>query len=85
MRLGLHQFLILDGVYQALGGPDEDREGGFGHGGWQTPYRAPAAELHPKRLCRVPGTGLAGPPTQLGAHSGRPGSSLNPYLTREWS
>ncbi|TBN57617.1 dihydrofolate reductase [Glaciihabitans arcticus] len=28
-------FLTLDGVAQAPGEPDEDREGGFEHGGWQ--------------------------------------------------
>jgi dihydrofolate reductase len=30
--------MTLDGIMQAPGGPDEDREGGFEHGGWSFPY-----------------------------------------------
>jgi dihydrofolate reductase len=33
-------FITLDGVVQAGGGPDEDRDGGFEYGGWATDYDA---------------------------------------------
>lgn len=34
----VHAFLTVDGVAQAPGMPDEDRDGDFPHGGWQVPY-----------------------------------------------
>jgi dihydrofolate reductase len=37
-KLVVIEFLSLDGVMQSPGSPDEDREGGFEHGGWQRPY-----------------------------------------------
>jgi dihydrofolate reductase len=37
-KIIVHEFITLDGVMQAPGGPDEDTEGGFVHGGWTLPY-----------------------------------------------
>jgi dihydrofolate reductase len=41
MRVVVNEFMSLDGVVQAPGGPDEDGEGGFAHGGWSVPYFDP--------------------------------------------
>lgn len=37
-QLAVIEFITLDGVMQSLGSPDEDRDGGFAHGGWSAPY-----------------------------------------------
>ena len=37
-KIVVNAFLTLDGVMQAPGAPDEDRDGAFAHGGWQAPY-----------------------------------------------
>ena len=38
MKLTTVTNVSVDGVMQGLGGPDEDRRGGFERGGWVTPY-----------------------------------------------
>jgi dihydrofolate reductase len=37
-KLVVVEFISLDGVIQAPGGPDEDPSGDFRYGGWQVPY-----------------------------------------------
>jgi dihydrofolate reductase len=41
MRIILTDFISLDGVVQAPGGPKEDTDGGFRHGGWSMPFFDP--------------------------------------------
>ena len=41
MAIVVSEFISLDGVVQAPGGPDEDRDGGFAYGGWTHPFFDP--------------------------------------------
>ncbi len=40
-RVIVIEFMSLDGIIQAPGGPDEDPSGGFAYGGWIWPYSDP--------------------------------------------
>ena len=41
MRVVVSEFISLDGIVQAPGGPAEDTSGGFRHGGWSMRYFDP--------------------------------------------
>jgi dihydrofolate reductase len=41
VRIVVIEFMSLDGVVQAPGGPEEDTDGGFAHGGWSHPFFDP--------------------------------------------
>jgi dihydrofolate reductase len=44
MKLSINENVSVDGVMQGLGGPEEDRRGGFDRGGWALPlFRGEAA------------------------------------------
>src|SRR5258708_34646494 len=53
MRVVVNEFMSLDGVVQAPGGPEEDTDGGFAHGGWSMPY------FDPEVMGAVIGEGMA--------------------------
>ena len=44
MRVVVYEFMSLDGVVQAPGGPEEDTDGGFAHGGWSHPVLRPRGD-----------------------------------------
>ena len=43
-KIILQEFITLDGVIQAPGGPEEDVSSDFKYGGWVAPYFAEADE-----------------------------------------
>src|SRR6266700_2336051 len=68
--------LTLDGVMQAPGRPDEDRRGGFEHGGWATPY---AAMAQAGNSMSSTGALLLGRRTYEDFYAFWPNQSNNPY------
>jgi dihydrofolate reductase len=59
-KLVVTTFVTLDGVMQAPGGPDEDRSGGFEHGGWLVPYFDDATGAFMNEVFERPGSFLLG-------------------------
>jgi dihydrofolate reductase len=53
MKIVVSEFISLDGVVQAPGGVDEDRDGGFQHGAWSRPY------FDPEKMGAAIGEGMA--------------------------
>jgi dihydrofolate reductase len=48
------EFVTLDGVIQAGGGPEEDTSGGFAYGGWQAPYDDDVIEAAMNKQMHLP-------------------------------
>ncbi len=48
------EFITLDGVIQAGGGPEEDTSGGFAYGGWAAPYADDVAGTFINRQMNLP-------------------------------
>ena len=79
MQIILMDFMSLDGVVQAPGGPDEDSEG-FAHGGWSAPYFDP--EVMGAAIGELSGTTealLFGRRTWQGMAGAWPGRAGDPY------
>ena len=53
-RVIVLEFVTLDGVIQAGGGPEEDTSGGFAYGGWQAPYDDDVAEAVMSKQMTLP-------------------------------
>ncbi|WP_262422511.1 hypothetical protein [Brevundimonas denitrificans] len=80
-KLHVAAFISLDGVMQAPGGPEEDRSGGFAHGGWVFPHFDEALGEEVDRFFARPGRCCwAARPTTSSPPTGR--TRPTPLLTR---
>ena len=53
-KINVLEFVSLDGVIQAPGGPDEDRSDGFAYGGWMSPYSDAASHTAMQKQMDLP-------------------------------
>jgi dihydrofolate reductase len=53
-EINVLEFVSLDGVIQAPGGPKEDTSGGFKYGGWTRPHSDPVSSATMKKQMNAP-------------------------------
>ena len=53
-KVNVLEFISLDGVIQAGGGPEEDTSGGFAYGGWTRPHFDPVSSTAMKKQMNLP-------------------------------
>ena len=53
-KVNVLEFVSLDGVIQAPGGPEEDPSGGFRYGGWMSPHSDPVIRTAMKKQMNTP-------------------------------
>jgi dihydrofolate reductase len=53
-KLNVLEFVSLDGVIQAPGGPGEDTSGGFAYGGWTGPHSDAVSSTAVKKQMNLP-------------------------------
>ena len=80
-RIVVFNSLSLDGVMQAPGRPDEDRRGGFEHGGWALPYADPDMGRAAGESMASTGGLLFGRRTYEDFYSVWPDRTDNPFTT----
>ena len=78
-RIVAFESITLDGVMQAPGRPDEDRRGGFEHGGWAAPYSDADLGKAAGSSMAEPGGLLLGRRTYEDFYSVWPKQKDNPY------
>jgi len=79
MKIVAFENVSLDGVMQAPGRPDENRRGGFEHGGWGAPYQDPAMAAVAAESMSTSGALLFGRRTYEDFFSVWPNRTDNPF------
>lgn len=78
-RIVVFNSVTLDGVMQAPARPDEDRRGGFAHGGWAIPYADASTGSFAGESMATAGGLLFGRRTYEDLYSVWPNRTDNPY------